>query len=133
MLKVGAHTEVLRGFRLVEPVLSLDVVLLLLLGVEGATEERNVRLVGDVAGDAQGAEVGEEAVFLVTIEIDTETLHVLLCSEGRLTVFRREVVMVVRDVADEIYLPSLVGRITQIGLIIQEVWLVFTLCVGGSK
>ena len=41
--------------------------------------ERETGVPGDVPGDAEGSEIGEEAVFLMSVEIYSETLHVLFC------------------------------------------------------
>lgn len=133
MFEIGSNTQILRGFCLVEPVLSLNIVFLLFFAIEGTSQDRKTGLVGDVAGDAECTEVGEETVFFLSVEIDSETLYVLLGSECCLSVVGNKVVMVVGDISDEIYLPSLVGTIAQVCLVVEEIRLVFGLCIGGSQ
>ena len=133
MLEIGSHAQVFRCFGLVEPVLSLNVVFLLFLGVEGTSQERETGVPGDVPGDAEGSEIGEEAVFLMSVEEYSETLHVLHRSERSFAVGRFEVVMIVRDISYEVYLPSLVGLIAQIGLIVKIIRLVFSLCLQRTE
>ena len=74
--------------------MSLYVKLLLLFGVEGRGDERQGCLVADVPGDVEHSEIGAENVFLLSVEIDLETLDVLKRTEMRLTVFGNEVVVV---------------------------------------
>ena len=133
MFEIGSNAQIFRGFCLVKPVLSLNVVFLLFLTIEGTSQNRKTGLVGNVAGDAERTEVGEETVFLLSVKIDSETLYVLLGSECCLSVVRKKVVMVVGDISDEIYLPSLVGTIAQVCLVVEEIRLVLGLCVGGSQ
>ena len=133
MFEIGSNAQIFRGFCLVKPVLSLNVVFLLFLTIEGTSQNRKTGLVGNVAGDAERTEVGEETVFLLSVKIDSETLYVLLGSECCLSVVRNKVVMVVGDISDEIYLPSLVGTIAQVCLVVEEIRLVLGLCVGGSQ
>ena len=76
MFEIGSNTQIFRGFCLVEPVLSLNIVFLLFFAIEGTSQDRKTGLVGDVAGDAECTEVGEETVFFLSVEIDSETLYV---------------------------------------------------------
>ena len=69
----------------------------------------------------------------MSVEIYSETLHVLHRSERCLAVGRFEVVMIVRDISYEVYLPSLVGLIAQIGLIVKIIRLVFSLCLQRTE
>ena len=101
--------------------------------MEGTSQEGEAGVRGDVAGDAEGSEIGEEAVFLLSVEVHPETLHVLHRSERGLAVGRFEVVMIVRDISYEVYLPSLVGLIAQIGLVIKILWLVFSLSLQRTE
>ena len=127
VLHIGAHTEVLTGFCLCEPVLSLNVVGFLLLGIEGRRDEREVGVLGQVSGDVERAKEGAEQVALPTVEIDAEGLHVLHRAKLGLAVFGLEVVVVVRNVADEVDGPALVGLPGQVGLVVEEVRIVFAL------
>ena len=133
MLKVGANTQILTRLGLVEPVLALNVVFLLFLGIEGTSYQRQVGLRTEVARDAKSSEVGDEAVFLVSVKIHLETLHILHRSKGGLSVFGLKVVMVVGYVAYEVEFPSLVGSITQIGLVVEVFGLVLTLGFHRSE
>ena len=133
MFKIGSYTQVLRGLGLVEPVLSLDIIFLLFLGIEGTTQQRDAGVVGDVACDAEGSEVGEEAVFFLSVKEHLEALHVLHRSESGLAVGWLEVVMIIRDVADEVQFPALVGLIAQICLVVEIVWLILALGLHGAQ
>ena len=126
VLEVGAHAEVLGCLSLREPVLPLYVVLLTLTGGECRAEERHRGGVAPVACDAHRAEISPEAVLLLTVEIDFERLHVLERAEGSLAALRLESIMVVRDVADDVKAPQLVGPPVEVGLVVEEVWFVLT-------
>ena len=128
MLEVGTHAEVFRGLGLREPILSLNVVLLTLTGGECRAEERHRGGVAPVACDAHGAKISLKAVFLLSVEIDFERFHVFERAEGRLAALRLEGIVVVRDVADDVETPQLVGTPVEIGLIVEEVR--FVLAVG---
>ena len=125
MFEIGTYTQVFWGFGLIEPILTLNVIFLLFLGVESAAQKRETCVGGKLAGNAECTEVGEEAVFFLTVKIYSEALYVFHCSELRFSVFRFEVVVIIRDVAYEVKLPAFVGLVTQICLIVQIVWLVF--------
>ena len=133
VLHIGAYAQVVVGLGVGEPVLSLDVEGLLLLGVEGRCQQFQRGALVEFAGDGERAEIGAEDILLLTVKVDLERLHVLQRSEGGLAVGGLEVVVVFRDVADEVNGPSLVGMITQIGLIVEEVGLVFALGLQGSQ
>ena len=127
MLEIGAHPQVLACLRLCEPVLSLNVVGLLLFCVEGRCYERQRGLVGEMARYVERAEECAEDVFLLTVEIDAERLHALHRSKLCLAVRWLKVVMVVGDVAHQAYCPSLVGRVDEVRLIVEVAGLVFAL------
>ena len=127
MFHVCAHSEVLARFGLGEPVLSLYVVAFLLLGREGRGYERERGALGKLPGERERTEECAEHVFFVTVEVHLERLHVLHRAEIGLAVVWREVVVVLRDVAYEVYLPALAGRNAQVGLIVEEIGLVFAL------
>ena len=50
-----------------------------------------------------------------------------------LPVFGDEVVVILRDVADEVKCPSAVGLITEVGLVVEEVGAVFTFCLKRAE
>ena len=74
--------------------MTLNVVGLLLLGVEGRCNELNGGGVREVPGDGEGAEVGTEDIFLLTVEVDLERLDVLHGAETGLAVLGFELVTV---------------------------------------
>ena len=49
MFEIGSNTQIFRGFGLIEPVLSLNIIFLLFLAIEGTSQDRKTGLVGDVA------------------------------------------------------------------------------------
>ena len=79
-----------------------------------------------MARDAHRAEISPEAVLLLTVEIDFERLHVFERAEGSLAALGLESIVVVRDVADDVEAPQLVGPPVEIGLVVEEVWFVLT-------
>ena len=133
MFHVGSHAEVLAGLRLCEPVLSLNVVGLLFASLECRAYERELRFLSEVASDAQRAEECAEEVFLFAVEIHLERLDILHRSEVCLSVFWLEVVVVVRDVPDEVDGPSLIWLVTQICLVVYECRVVFSLCLERAE
>ena len=86
-----------------------------------------------MAGDAQRAEISKETILLLTVKIDTEILHVSLRTESGFAVFWLKVIVIVRDIANEIYLPILCGLIGQVSLVIQKVGPVFTMGIHASQ
>lgn len=62
----------------------------------------------------------------MSVEINLERLYILHRTEFRLTVFRREVVVVVRNVSEQLYLPTLIGCVCKVGLIVDERRAVFS-------
>ena len=62
-----------------------------------------------MACDGERTKVSAEEILLLSIEVNTELLHILQCSEVRLTVFWLEVIVVVRYISYKVYLPTLAG------------------------
>ncbi len=81
-----------------------------------------------MTGDANSAEKGAEQILLLTVEIDLERLDICQCTKARLAVFGLEVVMVIRDISDEINCPSIIGFVTDICLIIKKVRMILSSC-----
>ena len=81
-----------------------------------------------MACDAHGAKISLEAVFLLSVEIDFKRFHVFERAEGRFAALWLKRIVVVRDVADDVETPQLVGTPVEIGLIVEEVR--FVLAVG---
>ena len=82
----------------------------------------------EMAGDAGCAEEGTEHILFLAVEIHLERFDIRQRTEFGFTVFRFEVIMVLRDVTDEIYHPSVVWFITDICLIINKTWPVLSSC-----
>ena len=133
VLHVSADTQVLRRLRVVEPVLALNVVGLLLLGVEGRRQQFYCGGVAEVAGYGEGAEVGAEDVALLSVEVDLERLHVLHRAEVRLPVLGVEVVMVAGDVTDEVDGPAAAGRPAHVCLVVPEAGVVLARRLQGAQ
>ena len=129
MFEVGAHAEVFACFGLCEPVLALDVVGFAFAGMKGGGDERERGLWTEAPGEGKGGEEGAEEVFLLSVEVDAEGAYVLHGSEACFAVGGCEVVVVVGDVGDEVELPSRVGGVAQIGLIVEEGGSVFAVCL----
>ena len=132
VLHICSHAEILARLRVIQPVLSHDVVSLFLLGVEGGCEELDFGGVSERACDGGGAKIGTEHILLLSVEIDLERFRVGDGAEGGLTRLWREVVMILRDVSDQFYLPSLVGSVSDICLIIKEIRLILSTCFEGA-
>ena len=79
-----------------------------------------------MASDSQRAEKGTKEVFFLSVEIYLECLYVFHCSERGLAVFGLEIVVVLGDVSNKVNLPSFVGLIVEIRLVIEEVRFVFS-------
>ena len=94
MLHIRTHPEVLRRLRLCEPVLSLDVITLLLLRCEGRSKEGKVGVSTQMACDRQRTKECSKEVTFLSIEIDTELLDVLKRSKVRFSVFWLKVITV---------------------------------------
>ena len=133
VLHVGTDAELLVAVRLVEPVLALDIVGLLLAVVEGGCGKADGTRFPKSACCPNGAEEGAELVFLLTVEIDFEGLHILQRAEVRLAVGRGEVVVVAVDIDDGVEGPVLRGCPSHIGLIVEEVGLVLALCLKAAQ
>ena len=134
VLHVRAHAEVLRCLRLRQPVLSLDVVALLLFCPESRSEERDARLVVlEFMRYGHGTEIGAEEVLLLTVEINAETAHVLERSEPCLAVLGFEIIVVLRYVSDEVDLPVCLWPPAEICLIVKEIRPVLTLRLQRSE
>ena len=72
MLHIGTHAQVLTRLGLSKPVLTLNVVPFLLIGVERGVYQRQMGVVGDMTGDIQSTEIRAEEVLLPSVEIDAE-------------------------------------------------------------
>ena len=128
VLHICSHAEVLARLRVVQPVLACDVVGFFLLGVEGGCQELDFGRVSERTCDGGGA----EHILLLSVEIDLERFRVGDGTEGGLTRLWREVVMILRDVSDQFYLPSLVGSVSDKCLIIKEIRLILSTCFEGA-
>ena len=133
MFEIGAHGKVFRCLRLVEPVLSLNVVTFLFAGEEGTADERERGQAAQPPGERERPEVGEETVFLLPVEVDAEALHVFQRAERRLAVLRYEVVVVVGDVAYQVHLPQLRRLVVQISLVVEKVGPVFPVLLQAPQ
>ena len=126
MFHIGTDSQLLVAIRLVQPVLSLDVVGLFLT----IAEERCGEAEGSFAQHASstnGSEECLELVFLLAVEIDLEALHVFQCSELGLAVGRLEVIVVSIDIDDSVECPILCGCPAEVSLVVEEVRLVLAL------
>ena len=133
VLHVGAHAQLLVPVRLVEPVLSLDVVGFLLPGAECRCREAHAACLACLAGEAEGAEEGAEEVALLSVEVYAEVLHVLHRAEAGLAAGGLEAVVVLADVGDGVHGPVLGGRPAGVGLVVQESRLVLALGLQAAQ
>ena len=83
---------------LVEPVFTGNIIGHKLVGKEAGDAGRETCGAVHAVGRRQGAEEGLEFVFLLSVEIYFEVLHILRGSESRLAVMGGEVVMIQGDV-----------------------------------
>ncbi len=67
----------------------------------------------------ESSEIGLELILLLAVEVYSETLGIGRCAERSFPVRRLEVVVVERYIAEEIYLPSVVGFICDVCLIVE--------------
>ena len=132
MLHIGSHAQILTRLRLREPILTLDIVAFLLIGIERGVDQRQMRVVGEMACDVQRTEICAEQVLLPSVEIHAERLHILHRTELRLTVLRIKLIMIIGNITNQLDTPSLVGLIGEVGLVIEEVRLILTLRLHGS-
>ena len=102
MLHISAHAQLVLCLCVVQPVLSLNVVGLLFLGVEGRVEQADFAVGIKRARQAGGAEQRAEDIALLTVEVHLEGLHVLHRAKRCLAVCGLEVIVVFRDVADDV-------------------------------
>ena len=133
MFHIGAHAEVLVGFGLVEPILPLDVIAFLLVGVECRGDERELGLVVELVGDVERSEEGGEHILLPTVEIHLERLDALHGAKLGFAVFGIEVVAAVRDVADEGDVPPLGGAVGEECLVVEEFGVILAVGVEGGE
>ena len=133
VLEIGSYGQILASLGLRQPVLPLNVELFLLARVISRSQKADVGVSVKVMRQVERAEIGAEQVFFFTIEIHFECLYVLQGSERGLAVVRLEIVVVVRDVADEVDGPTFVGRETQIGLIVKEIRIVFAFLLKRTE
>ena len=69
----------------------------------------------------------------MSVEVDLKRLYVLHRTKVGFAVFGREVVVVVRYVAHELDVPTLVGRIRKISLVVDERRLILALGVHRTQ
>ena len=132
MFHIGTDSQLLVAIRLVQPVLSLDVVGLFLSIAEDGCGEAE-RSFAKHTGSTNGSEERLELVFLLAVEIDLEALHVLKRSELGLTVSGLEVVVVAIDIDDSVEGPVLCWCPAEIRLIIEEVGLVLAFRLEAAQ
>ena len=94
MFEVGAYGDIRILVYIVEPILSLYVVCLLLFGVECRGEERERGVLSQLSCNVECSEESAEEVFLLSVEIHLELLHLFECAERRLAVVGHEVEVV---------------------------------------
>ena len=133
VLHIGANTELLAGVGVVEPVLSLDVVGLALLGGEGGGADGEGAAAAELACQRQGTEHGAEEVLLLAVEIDAEALDILHGAEVGLAVLGLEAVFVVRDIADRVQAPLVCGLPREVGLVVDEGGVVLAIGLQGAE
>ena len=125
VLHIGAYTQLLLRLCVVQPVLSLNVVGLLFLGVEGRVEQADFAVLREVARQSGSAKQRAEDVALLTVEVHLEGLHVLHRAKRCLAVCGLEVIVVFRDVADDVQRPPLVRLVSDVRLVVEEVGAIF--------
>ena len=126
VLHIRADAQLLVAIRFVQPVLSLNVVSLFLAIVE----ERGGETDGSLAKTTRCPKRSEkrlELVFLLSVEIDLEAFYILQRAELGLAIGRLEVVVVAIDIDYRVESPILRGSPTEVGLIVEEIRLVFAL------
>ena len=133
VLEESADTKIFAGLGLCEPVLSLNVVAFLFVGLECRSNKRQLCVIAYLVCQSCRTEIGAEYILLLSVKIYTERLYVFACSESCLAVFGIEVVVVVRDVAQYVYLPTLVGLEREVCLIVDESGSVLAFGVERSK
>ena len=77
MLHVGTNPQLLIGVGVAQPVLSLNVIGLLLLRLEGRCDERERSLCPEVSCESERAEECAEDIFLLSVKIYFKRLHIL--------------------------------------------------------
>ena len=101
--------------------------------MECGAYQRHACLVRYIAPYGHGAEIRTEQILLLTVEIHPERLYVVLRAKCCLTVCRIEIILRLRYVAYQLYLPSFVWREGQICLIIYETWIILSRSVKGFE
>ena len=139
MFQIGPYTRCIALGRLLglvevtEPILSLDVVCLLFVGAECSRAQCHRVEIIEPVPQFERPEVGAEQVAFGPVKVDLELAHRLQRAKPRSPVGRDEVVAVLREVADETYLPSL-GRLpSDVGLIVYEVGVIFAFGVHRAQ
>ena len=126
MFHVRSNSQLFRRLGVVKPILALNVVCLLFFRMEGRGKDFHCGGVAEMASYGSGSEHGAEDILFLTIEIDLKRLNVFHRSKACLTVLWLEIVVVFRDVTDDVNAPSLVWLPADIGLIVKEIGSVFS-------
>ena len=133
MFHVGTYAQLLLCLCVVQPVLSLNVVRLLFFGVENRIQQTDLAVLAEVACQSGCGEERAENVALFSVEVHLKGSYVLHRTKRGLAVRGLEVVVVLRDVADNIQRPPLVGLVGDVGLIVQEVRSVFAFSLQRAQ
>ena len=133
MFHIGGYAEINIAFHLIQPILADDVVGLAFVGVigRGVEAERAAR-VGRVT-EVVRAEERLETVLLFAGKIDIQVVYFGQRAERGAAVVWDEVVLVLRDVADESHAPACRGTPMEVGLVVNKGRVVLAVCVERAK
>ena len=85
-----------------------------------------------MTGDTGCTEQRTEQVFFLTVEIHLKRLDIRQCTKTRFSVLGLEVIVILRDVSDGIYRPSVIWFVTDISLVIKKIWFILSSRFEGS-
>ena len=139
MFVIFSHTELTAdgvfavGSGFVEPIFARDVVCHEFVGEVSRCKEREIaRFVVPVI-EGEGAEIGLEFVFFLSVEIHGELLGIVGCAETGAAVLGGETVVVHRDIAEESHLHLLAKAQVEVGLIVEILRVIFPLGLEGAE
>ena len=139
MFVIFSHTELTAdgvfavGSGFVEPIFARDVVCHKFVGEVSRCKEREIaRFVVPVI-EGEGAEIGLEFVFFLSVEIHGELLGIVGCAETGASILGGEAVVVHRDIAEESHLHLLAEAQVEVGLIVEILRVIFPLGLKGAE
>ena len=133
MLHVGSNPQLLARRHLIEPILALNVVMLMFSRAETRPLPRHVSRGGEMPREGCRPEKRSKRIPFLSVKVNLERSRIIHRAKSRFSVVRNEIILIVRHIAQHVERPQLRWTPRHHQLIIEKVRSIFSVRVEGSQ